>query len=91
MARATNKVTQVTDETEAEVTPAEETFSAKDLATELGIDAKSFRRWLRANTDERANKGGRWVFDAKSKADFIAAYKAKGTATEPKLKAEAAS
>lgn len=74
----------------AEVTtdaPAEvEIFSAKDLATACGTDAKSFRRWLRAQTNDRANKGGRWIFTAESKAAYIAAYEARGTkGTEPTL------
>lgn len=75
---------QVTEVTETEA-PAEVTFSAKDLAAELGIDAKSFRRWLRAHTKSRANKGGRWSFDTESKAAFIEAYKAKGSGTSPEL------
>lgn len=57
-------------ETDTEVT----TFSAKEVANELGIDAKSFRRWLRAHTTDRANKGGRWVFTAEEKADLLEAY-----------------
>lgn len=65
---------------------AEDTFSAKDLASELGIDPKSFRRWLRAHTAERANKGGRWVFTAESKAAFLDAYRTKDAkGTEPKF------
>lgn len=69
-----------------EVEVEAETFSAKDLAKELGIDAKSFRRWLRAHTEDRANKGGRWVFTADSKAEFLEAYRTKHTeGTEPEL------
>lgn len=74
-----------TPEAEVEVIEAE-VYSAKDLANELGIDAKSFRRWLRANTADRVNKGGRWVFTAESKAAFIEAYRTKHTeGTEPAL------
>lgn len=63
--------TEATDETEAE----EITFSPKDLADELGTDAKSFRRWLRNYTPDRAaDNGGRWVFTADRKAELIAAY-----------------
>ena len=66
--------------------PTEEIFSAKDLAKELGIDAKSFRRWLRSQTPDRANKGGRWIFDAASKATWLAAYEARhAEGTEPSL------
>ncbi len=71
-----------------EVDEAQEvTFSAKEIATELGIDAKSFRRWLRSHTADRANKGGRWVFTAESKAEVLAAYKTKAAGTEPTLDA----
>lgn len=65
----------------------ETTFSAKDLANELKIDAKAFRRWLRAHTEDRANKGGRWIFTEKAKDDILAAYNAKDKATDAKLKA----
>lgn len=76
--------TPVTDEVATEITE-EITFSAKELATELGTDAKSFRRWLRAHTEDRANKGGRWVFTAESKAAIIEAYNSKPAAVEPTL------
>lgn len=56
------------------------TFSAKDLAKELGLDPKSFRRWLRSYTSQRANKGGRWVFDAAAKDHLIEAYRSKAKA-----------
>ena len=75
-----NAVTPADDleviETEEEVeTTEEETFSAKDLAAELGTDAKSFRRWLRGYTPTRAaDLGGRWSFTADRKAELIAAY-----------------
>jgi hypothetical protein len=65
------KATTTTTEAEAEVT--EEIFSAKDLATEAGTDAKSFRRWLRAHFD-RPNKGERWVFTADQKAEVLEAF-----------------
>lgn len=60
--------------TEEEV-EAEITFSAKDLASEVNTDAKSFRRWLRSWTNARANKGGRWVFTEETKAEVLAAYR----------------
>lgn len=73
------------DEPEADTEP---TFSPKDLAKELGIDAKAFRRWLRANTPQRANKGGRWVFTTESKAALITLYNkrsSKGTDADLEL------
>jgi len=73
-----NAVTPVADEaTEAdtEVTEAEEiTFSAKDLATAAGTDSKSFRRWLRDYTGERANENGRWVFSPARADELLDAY-----------------
>jgi len=76
---STKKATPVTD-AEVDATPAEATFTAKDLAAECGTDPKTFRRWLRSQTTDRANKGGRWLFTAESKAQFVEAYKARGTA-----------
>lgn len=63
------------EETE-ELEEEAETFTAKNLASELGIEPKAFRRWLRNYTKERANKGGRWVFSADRKAELLAAYAA---------------
>ena len=83
-----NAVTPADDleeiETEEEVeVEAEVTFSAKDLAAELGLDAKSFRRWLRSYTPDRAvDQGGRWSFTADRKAELIAAYNADETDAE---------
>lgn len=73
------------DETEAEVT-----FTPKDLAAELGIDAKSFRRWLRNYTPERAaDYDGRWAFTADRKAELIAAYNAPKETPEADEEADA--
>lgn len=82
--KANSKVTAI-DEVEADEVEAEVTYSAKDLALELGTDAKSFRRWLRAHTEDRANKGGRWLFTPESKAAIIEAYNTKAEGTEPTL------
>lgn len=84
-----NKVTAVEDDAITEVTEVTEvTFSAKDLANEAGTDPKSFRRWLRAQTTDRANKGGRWIFTADSKAIWLAAFAARDAkGTEPSLPA----
>lgn len=80
-AKRNTKVTDAPAEVEAEEVT---TFSAKDLAKELGIDAKSFRRWLRNHTSDRANKGGRWVFTEESRTQFLELYRSKNAAgTEP--------
>mgnify|MGYP002082243901 CR=1 FL=1 len=87
MAR-TKQATPVADEVEGTEPGAntENMFSAKDLAAELGIDPKAFRRWLRGHTTARANKGGRWLFTAETKAQMIDAYKARvNKGTEPVL------
>jgi len=83
-----HNATPVADDETTEAA-AEILFSAKDLAAELNIDAKSFRRWLRSQTPDRANKGGRWVFDAESKEAWLNAYRSKDAAgTTPALPAE---
>lgn len=56
-----------------EVEVAEEiTFSAKDLAIELNIDAKTFRRWCRANLNHE--KGSRWIFTDEARLEVITRY-----------------
>lgn len=64
------KTTEVVEETTTEET----TISAKAIANELGIDPKSFRRWLRRHTEDRAGKGGRWNFSADQAEELKAAY-----------------
>lgn len=74
----TAKTTKVTNAPDAET--KEETYSAKDLAAEAGTDPKSFRRWLRSVTTDRANKGGRWVFTAEAKAALLEQYRNRNAA-----------
>jgi prophage antirepressor-like protein len=63
-----------TEEGEAEVEEAP-VFYAKDVAKALGLDPKSFRRWLRSHTTKRAaDNGGRWEFSAEEMTELIAAY-----------------
>lgn len=50
------------------------TISAKELAARCNTDPKSFRRWLRRQTDNRAGKGGRWVFTADEADALVEAY-----------------
>lgn len=91
-AKGVNKMAKVKNAEEAtegtNETPAEETFSAKDLATLCGVDGKAFRRWLRSTTDRRANKGGRWKFSATERDQMVEAFKARNNkpaeATEAK-------
>lgn len=70
MARKTNTTTEAPAEVTEEVT----TISAKDLASQLGVDPKAFRRWLRRHTENRAGKGGRWTFDASQVEELKAAF-----------------
>lgn len=51
---------------EGEVT----TTTPTELAKELGTDPKTFRRFLRSLTTDRAGKGGRWNIEA-AEADAI--------------------
>lgn len=60
-------------------------FTAKDLANELKIDQKSFRRWLRSYTKTRANKGGRWSFTTEARDELLAAYAKRNEGTSPEL------
>lgn len=69
MPRTAKTTKEVVEETTDEVL-----ISAKAIATELGIDPKSFRRWLRRHTEDRAGKGGRWNFTAEQAEELKAAY-----------------
>ena len=70
-----NAVTPVADDATEDDEPTEPTYSAKDLAVAAGTDSKSFRRWLRDFTNERAaDNGGRWVFSEDRKAALLDAY-----------------
>lgn len=65
--------------TEANTTT--ETFiSPKDLAEIWGTDPKSVRRFLRANTTNRAGKGGRWEISIDDVEVLTAAYNGKANA-----------
>jgi hypothetical protein len=71
---------------EVEVTEEVTTLTAKEMAAELGTDAKSFRRFLRGITDARANKGGRWIFTPEAAEAIRTAYAARDAkGTEPTL------
>lgn len=78
-----NAVTPVADDATEADEETEPTYSAKDLAAEAGTDSKSFRRWLRDFTDERAaDNGGRWEFSEARKAELLAAYAARNEKAE---------
>ena len=73
MARTKN-TTEAPAEVTEEVTEEVNTISAKQLADELGVEPKAFRRWLRRHTTNRAGKGGRWAFSLEDAAELKAAY-----------------
>lgn len=77
------------DPVEEDEDEAEATFTAKEIASELGLTPKDFRRWLRSKTDRRANKGGRWIFTAEEKADWVAKFQAKDEAADDNAEADA--
>lgn len=82
--QATKEVTDA--ETTTEATTEETTMTVAELAAELGTDPKSFRRWLRTQTDDRAGKGGRWKFDDAAAAKVRTAWADKANAgTTPTL------
>lgn len=68
---------------------SEHSYTATEVAKELGISAKDFRRFLRTQTDQRAGKGGSWVIDEETKDELIRRYNekpARGTAVTPILR-----
>lgn len=75
--------TKKTVEAEPEVTEEETTgYTPKQLASELGTDPKTFRRFLRGLTSDRAGKGGRWNIDEEGREAILKAWNersAKGT------------
>ena len=82
---ARNAASTTTEAPEAEVT----TLSAKEMATELGTDPKAFRRFLRSLTEDRAGKGGRWIFDPTTADAVRTAWAAKSTkGTTPSISDE---
>lgn len=70
-------------------------FSAKDLATECGTDAKSVRKFLREfyRSNERADdlpgQGGRYTFTKKEINSLVKAYKEWATGKAAKKAASA--
>jgi hypothetical protein len=83
MARNTRTSTPApAPEPEAEVTLT----TPKALASELGTDPKTFRRFLRSVTDDRAGKGGRWGFTADQVDELKARWAARAEkATQPTI------
>lgn len=83
----------MTKKTETLVDPEQDagaTITAKQLAGELGTDPKSFRRFLRSLTEDRAGKGGRWLFDDATAEAIRKAWEAKATkGTTPDITDEA--
>lgn len=83
-----------TKEAPAEETTTEETetITVKTLCDELDAEPKAFRSWLRNQTNDRAGRGGRWVFTPEVAEQLKAKYaaRAKAKATTPTLKDDAA-
>lgn len=72
--------------TKANATTEDKVLTAKELAAELGTDPKSFRRFLRGLTEDRAGKGGRWTFDTPTADAIRAAWATRATkGTTPTL------
>lgn len=65
---------KATTPVEADEVEAPTTITAKALATDLGVEAKAFRRWLRRYTSNRAGKGGRWTFTTEEAEAIKTAY-----------------
>lgn len=67
--------TPVKDDEKTEEAETPTTISVKELADRCNTDPKSFRRWLRKQTNDRANKGGRWAFTTEVADALEASYK----------------
>jgi isopentenyldiphosphate isomerase len=81
MTKRTAKAAEAVDETTEEVTEPN-TVSVKEIAERCETDPKSFRRWLRRQTDNRAGKGGRWAFSPEAADKLVEDFKAKDKAEE---------
>lgn len=65
-------------------------MTPKELAAELGTDPKTFRKFLRGLTNDRAGKGGRWKLDDATVATLRVAWAERGAkGTKPQLKTTA--
>lgn len=81
---ARKNTTEVTDEP---TTDEATTITVKDLCEALDADPKSFRRWLRTQTTDRAGRGGRWTFSPEVADQLKERYakRSEAKATEPTL------
>lgn len=64
------------------------TITPTDLAELWGTDPKTVRRFLRANTEARAGKGGRWVIDEADAEALTEAFNSRGTTKKFVMKAD---
>ncbi len=73
----------MTEEGNDDMPEEAETLSAKQAARELGIDARTFRKFMRATTpkEEQPGQGNRYAIDA---SDIKALKKAYSEWTKPK-------
>lgn len=72
-----------------ETTEVQGTISPKDFAEMVGSDPKTVRRFLRANTTERANKGGRWEISTDDVEALTTRWNERAKGTQFSMKAEA--
>lgn len=59
---------------------SDEMITPKDLATRCNTDPKTMRRFMRSLTDERANKGGRWVITPDVADEIVRRFESRKTA-----------
>lgn len=72
-------------------TEATDTITPKEMAARLGTDPKTFRRFLRGLTNDRAGKGGRWKLDPETCEDLAKRWADRSNkGTQPKMKAATA-
>jgi transcription initiation factor IIE alpha subunit len=73
--------TEVVEVAEIEA-PKVADLTPKDLAERWGTDAKTVRRFIRTQTSDRANKGGRWAISSKAADELTAKFENRGAKKE---------
>lgn len=73
--------TPITEERDANMTKQDEKFSAKEVARQLGIDARTLRKFLRSEASpvEPPGQGGRYEFTAKQVKKVKKAFESWGS------------
>jgi hypothetical protein len=60
-------------------------ITPKDLAERCNTDPKTMRRFMRSLTDQRANKGGRWVLTSDVADEIVRRFAERHTSGAVKM------